>query len=132
MKKIFLFRILVPLAASLAIALGVPAHAAITDVPVTGTVTDEATGDPIEGVRIDDGRKWVYTDDAGRYTIQEPMLSGAVLSAQKTGYKTESHWITVYPGNERLPDEVKNDPNARPVVEANDNIVDFQLTATNN
>lgn len=76
--------------AVLLVALGLvaPASAGFGEWPVTGTVTD-TSGNPIEGVRVSDGNKGVFTDSDGTYTIPEPLLNSFTLTASKSGYQSQ-------------------------------------------
>ncbi|MDO5447759.1 MAG: SusC/RagA family TonB-linked outer membrane protein, partial [Prevotellaceae bacterium] len=58
---------------------------------VTGRITDAATGEPLSGVSVSNGRTTVLTDSAGRYSLQSPGLKA--FTATTTGYASR----TVYP-----------------------------------
>lgn len=79
-----------------ALIAAIPANAALTDWPVTGTVTDTA-GNPLEDVRITDGSHSAWTNGSGYYEIQEPILTDFVLTASKAGYRPESTAVFLIP-----------------------------------
>lgn len=62
---------------------------------VTGAVVDE-NHVSLSHVAISDGSRVVYTDDAGRYQLAEPIAFVSVrVAASKLGYTTASRTVTV-------------------------------------
>lgn len=76
---------------------GLPAGAGLTDIDVTGTVTDMA-GTSVSGVRISDGDKAVWTNANGNFVIKEPLGAGFTLSATRVGLISSSKSGTAWPG----------------------------------
>lgn len=74
-----------------------PAKAGLTDLPITGTVTDQA-GSPLEDVLISSGNKWTWTDASGNFSIDQPMGANFTLSASKMGLVDAYKSGTALPG----------------------------------
>jgi iron complex outermembrane receptor protein len=57
---------------------------------LTGTVTDAATGRPLQGaaVYLSDSRTGTYTDTAGRFMLKNIPVGHTILEISYTGYKT--------------------------------------------
>lgn len=64
-----------------------PAQAGLTDISVTGRVTDPS-GRPLENVHISDGNDWTLSDSFGAFSIDEALGSSFTLSASKPGLAT--------------------------------------------
>lgn len=56
------------------------------------------TSTPLQGVKISDGSKSVYTNSSGQYSIQEPAGNSFALSASKLGLVTAYGSGTALPG----------------------------------
>lgn len=69
----------------------------LLNVTITGTVTDRL-GAPLEGVRISDGDKSVWTLPDGTYSIEEQILNGFSICASRTGLVTDCRSGTALPG----------------------------------
>ena len=57
---------------------------------ISGTVKDEVSGDPIEGVKVTDGTRSVDTDADGNYIIEDVPVDTVTVTASKFGYLTVS------------------------------------------
>ncbi len=67
---------------------------------LTGTVVDEATGQPVEGasVLLTPGGANVMTDAHGAFTFAELDAKQYTLMVQKHGYVTNRKTVTALPG----------------------------------
>ncbi|MGN0521773.1 MAG: PQQ-binding-like beta-propeller repeat protein [Eubacterium sp.] len=63
--------------------------------PFSGTVTENGTGAPIEGVCVTDGRNVVKTDESGRFELKGWRKSHFVTVTVPSGYKTDNFYIPV-------------------------------------
>jgi hypothetical protein len=66
---------------------------------ITGTVEDSSDGTPLPGAKVSDGARTATTDDKGVYVITSVPEGTHTLTAEVTGYTTQSQSVTVAPGN---------------------------------
>ena len=53
---------------------------------ITGTVTDDSTGNPIQGATVSDGTRSDSTDAGGNYTLTDVPVNSYTITASKSGY----------------------------------------------
>ena len=75
---------------------------------IAGTVTDNSTSNPIEGVRVSDGTRYDSTDANGNYTLEDvPVNHTYTVTASKSGYtSSSSNDVVVTEGNTTTEDFV--------------------------
>lgn len=73
------------------------AYAGLTDIPITGVVTDKV-GRPLVGVLVTDGNRSSWTDAGGSYTINQSLAANFTLSASKSGLVATSKSGSAFPG----------------------------------
>ncbi len=94
-KKIIISLLCIAVAAAAAAVIALTATDKGT---VSGTVTENGTGNPVADVSVTDGRNVVKTDENGKYEINVWRKSHFITITIPAGYETDSYYIPFVKG----------------------------------